>query len=67
MFGLTKREQRWAAEERGMKMIFDLAATVNKNNAISEQERLKNENLRLEKELLELKAKLNKEQPNRTG
>ena len=59
MFGLTRREQRWAAQERGIKMIFDLAAAVNQSNAISEKERLKNENLRLEKELLELKARLN--------
>ena len=64
MFGLTKREPRWAAQERGIKMIIDLAATVNKYNAISEQERLKNENLRLEKELLEIKASLNKQTPN---
>lgn len=59
MFGLTKREQRWAAQERGLKMIFDLAAEVSKAYAIAEKERLKNENIRLEKELLELKAKLN--------
>ena len=28
MFGLTKREQYWAAQERGIAMAIDLAKTV---------------------------------------
>ena len=51
MLGLTKREQRWAAQERGLEMIFALMA----KKIELEHERLKNENLRLEKEVLELK------------
>ena len=64
MFGLTKREQRWEAQERGYQMILEHTLAIRQSNAILETERLKNENLKLEKELLEIKARLNKEPPN---
>jgi len=58
VFGLTQREQRWAAEERGIQMVLDHKVKMQTAVSLAEKERLINDNLRLEKEILEIKSKI---------
>jgi hypothetical protein len=51
MFGLTKREQLWAAQERGLQIILD-AGTARTLLAL---EQIKKENLKIEFEMLKLR------------
>jgi hypothetical protein len=46
MFGLTQREQRWDAQERGAKMLLDFKLAQLKE--LVKLEELKQENLRLQ-------------------
>lgn len=56
MFGLTQREQRWAAEERGFKMILEAVQSKTQLRLLE----LENENLRLKRDIAELNARYNK-------
>jgi hypothetical protein len=58
MFGLTKREQRWAAEERAFKILATLAAAVVESDAKAKERDDENELARLRAEVAALRAKI---------